>query len=162
MGITLTVDVLGAAAVCTGVSTGNVFRIVLMGQVDALILHFLWIDLGGYGHKSDAQHSHGTITSRWWHTDAILDLWWLWVWASHEARCEASNDLTKNQSLSLKTVDGSAHRWECFQNLASAWQILLTAIKHDPNTITINVDACVNFHSLMCLQYTTLHGQIQR
>ena len=72
---------------------------------------------------------------------------------------EAQRQLTKEQSVcNYRLSRGRRIVENDFGVLAQSWQILLTTMQHDPETIAIIVEAYVILHNLMRMRYPALQN----
>ena len=152
------------------------FSIVLMGLVDA-DYKFLWIDVGGYGHMSDAQIFNASELKECLEDNSISfpaadplpnddrptpyfiladDAFGL---RTYLMKPYAQRQMTKEQRIfNYRLSRGRRIVENAFGILGHRWQILLTTMQHDPETIAIIVEACVILHNLMRMRYPTLQN----
>ena len=152
------------------------FSIVLMGLVDS-DYKFLWIDVGGCGHMSDAQLFNASELKECLEDNSIGfpladplpnddkptpyyilgdDAFGL---RTYLMKPYAQRQLTKEQRVfNYRLSRGRRIVENAFGILAQRWQILLTTMQHDPDTIAIIVEACVILHNLMRMRYPALQN----
>ena len=146
----------------------SVFSIVLMGLVDS-DYKFLWIDVRSCGHMSDAQLFNASELKEFQEHNSIGfpladplpndDRPTLYYILGDDAfglrtylmKPDAQRQLTKEQRVFNYRLSRGR------RILAPRWQILLTTMQHDPETIGIIV-ACVNLHNLMRMRYPALQN----
>lgn len=152
------------------------FSIVLMGLVDA-DYKFLWIDVGGYGHMSDAQifnaselkecledNSIGFPAADALPNDDTPTPYFLlgddaFGLRTYLMKPYAQRQMTKEQRIfNYRLSRGRRIVENGFGILAQRWQILLTTMQHDPETIAIIVEACVILHNLMRMRYSAIQN----
>lgn len=73
----------------------------------------------------------------------------------------AQRQMTKEQRIfNYRMSRGRRIVENAFGILAQHWQILLTTMQHDPETIAIIVQACVILHNLMRMRYPALQNTV--
>ena len=152
------------------------FSIVLMGLVDS-DYKFLWIDVGGCGLMSDAQLFNASELKEFREDNSIGfpladplpndDRPTPYIILGDDAfglrtylmKPYAQRQLTKEQRVfNYRLSRGRRIVENAFGILAQRWQILLTTMQHDPETIAIIVEACVILHNLMRMRYHALQN----
>ena len=152
------------------------FSIVLMGLVDS-DYKFLWIDVGGCGLMSDAQLFNASELKEFLEDNSIGfpladplpndDRPTPYIILGDDAfglrtylmKPYAQRQLTKEQRVcNYRLSRGRRIVENAFGILAQRWQILLTTMQHDPETIAIIVDSCVILHNLMRMRYPALQN----
>lgn len=71
--------------------------------------------------------------------------------------CE-SNNRQGLEIINFRLSRGRRIVENAFGILAQRWQILLTTMQHEPETIAIIVEACVILHNLMRMRYPALQN----
>ena len=152
------------------------FSIALMGLVDA-DYKFLWIDVGGYGHMSDAQILNASELNECLEDNSIGlpaadplpnddrptpyyiledDAFGL---RTYMVKPYAQRQMTKKQRIFNNQLSRGRRVVEnAFCILAQRWQVLLTTMQHDPSTIASIVETSVILHILMRMRYPALQN----
>eukprot|EP00105_Crassostrea_gigas_P007335 XP_011421541.1 PREDICTED: protein ALP1-like [Crassostrea gigas] len=152
------------------------FSLVLMGLVDA-DYKFLWIDVGGYGHMSDAQIFNASELKECLEDNSIAfpaadplpndDIPTPYFILGDDAfglrtylmKPYAQRQMTKDQRIfNYRLSRGRRIVENAFGILAQRWQILLTTMQHDPTTIAIIIETCVILYNLMRLRYPAIQN----
>jgi len=153
------------------------FSLVLLGLVDA-DYKFLWIDIGGQGHMSDAQIFNASELKECLEDNSIGfpapdtlpnddtptpyfilgdDAFGLRTFLM---KPYAQRQMTKEQRVfNYRLSRGRRIVKNAFGILAQRWQILLTTMQHDPTTIAVIVQACVILHNLMRMRYPAVQNK---
>ncbi|XP_014667098.1 PREDICTED: uncharacterized protein LOC106808766 [Priapulus caudatus] len=147
-----------------------------MGLVDADYM-FLWIDVGGHGHMSDAQIFNDSELNECLVDGTIClppadplpndDRDMPYFFLADDAFAMRTN-MMKPYSMRKMTKEHRIYNYRisrrrrvvenAFGILAQRWQILLTTMQHEPDTIRLIVEACVCLHNLMRLHYPTIQN----
>ena len=152
------------------------FSIVLLGLVDA-DYKFLWLDVGGYGHMSDAQIFNASELKECLEDNSIGlpaadplpnddrptpyyilgdDAFGL---RTYMMKPYAQRQMTKEQRIfNYRLSRGRRVVENAFGILAQRWQVLLTTMQHDPPTIATIVETSVILHNLMRMRYPALQN----
>lgn len=155
------VDVLTTAVVC--ISTTNL--------LDA-DYKFLWIDVGGYGHMSDAQIfnvselkeclDNNSIAFPALPNDYIPTPYFIlgddaFGLRTYLMKPYAQRQMTQDQRIfNYRLSRGRRIAENAFGILAQRWQIFLTTMQQDPITIAIIIETYVILHHLMGLRYPAI------
>ena len=153
------------------------FFLVLLGLVDA-DYKFLWIDIGGQGHMSDAQKSNASELKECLEDNSIGfpapdplpnddtptpyfilgdDAFGLRTFLM---KPYAQRQMTKEQRVfNYRLFRGRPIVENGFGILEQRRQILLTTKQHDPTTIAVIVQACVILHNLMRVRYPAVQNK---
>eukprot|EP00105_Crassostrea_gigas_P030769 XP_011453202.1 PREDICTED: uncharacterized protein LOC105346360 [Crassostrea gigas] len=146
-----------------------------MGLVDA-DYKFLWIDVGGYGHMSDAQIFNASELNECLEDNSIAfpaadplpndDIPTPYFILGDDAfglrtylmKPYAQRQMTKDQRIFNYRLSRGRRIENAFGILAHRWQILLTTMQPDPTTIAIIIETCVILHNLMRLRYPAIQN----
>ena len=152
------------------------FSVVLLGLVDA-DYRFLWVDIGGQGHMSDAQIFNecelkecledGTIglppAEPLPNDDMNIPYFFLaddaFGMRTNLLKPYSKRQMTNEERIyNYRISRGRRVVENAFGILAQRWQILLTTMQHEPDTVRLITEACICLHNLMRLRYPVIQN----